>query len=151
MVLHFIYDSLSTCLNLLQCQINMTCLEIWTRVAKSKHPSSEGRQYRIDRRKDRSSIPTRQKKIGQRSDDADCRLGPDLPEGVVEGGRSDIVDDLGILHAFTWRSVQPSHVPLHVSITDNWNQACHFDLMLLDLNHEITCFTSNECPACWPN
>ena len=73
----------------------------------------------INRGKDRPTVAAGNEEIGDWCDDADIRLWPDSLQSLFQGNSPHVVDDLGILHAWTWGNVQGRHVPTDVRVADD--------------------------------
>ena len=111
-----------------------TCLKSWTRSAEIEQLRPETEQDGVDRRGDCPAVTAGQNQICQGSNDANLGFGPDFVEGCIEGGRSSVVNDLGVLHGVAGGHVQAGHIPPHVGITNNRDETRHFCSLDLDGN-----------------
>ena len=94
-------------------------LQVWPIGTEVGQLGDEGGQDGVNWRKDRSTISTGQKKIGQTRDDQDGGLGPDVGEGGLEVGLGQALDDLCGLHWWPWGDIEPGHVASDICVTHN--------------------------------
>lgn len=86
------------------------CLESWPNVAEGEDLVPQRGQNRIDWSRNCSLIAAHDEEIRDGRHDANIRLDTNWWQRGREGGRSDVVDDLGVLHALPRRDVQRRHV-----------------------------------------
>ena len=86
----------------------------------------------VDRGEDGSTITAGNKGFGDRGEDADVGLGPDLLQSLIDWTQPEVVDDLGILHSLTRSDVESSHIPSNVGVADDGDHPSH-----VGLTHEI--------------
>ena len=77
------------------------------------------RENWIDGRTDSPTVAAGDDHLGDGSNDADCGLLPHGVERLVNGGDTEVFNDLSLLHALTGGDVQVGHVALDIGIAND--------------------------------